>query len=292
MRSMTGYGKAEYQSDDIFMSVEIRTVNHRFLDITTQLPSYLLHKEEMVKKLIKDHLFRGRVEISIHIISEELAKKKLQTNWNMVEQYISNLQEIQTKYNLPGEISIEHIAQQSNIMEIVEETAETSSIEVMLTEIIGQAVSQVVKMRKQEGIHLNTELENYLQKTENILKWLGERRNIVIIEYQDRIKARIDEFLRNTSVFDQVKLHQDIAVLAEKGDIAEELTRLHSHIEQFRAVIKDKGAVGRKLDFIVQEMHRECNTIGSKSNDAAISAQIITLKGLIEKVKEQVQNIE
>ncbi|MFC4404634.1 YicC/YloC family endoribonuclease [Gracilibacillus xinjiangensis] len=292
MKSMTGYGKAEYKSDDLFISVQMRTVNHRFLDITTQMPSYLLPQEDLVKKIVKQYLLRGRVELSIHIDSKVLEQKKLQTNWSIVEQYVTNLQNIKNKYNLPGKITIDMIAQYPNIMETIEEASETSGIEHILMEKVTEAIKQVVKMREQEGIYLKTDLEDNLQKIENILKWLGERRNIVIIEYQDRIKARIGEYLQDASIFDQAKLHQDIAILAEKGDITEELTRLHSHIAQFRSIILETEAIGRKLDFVVQEMHRECNTIGSKSNDAEISAQVIPLKGYVEKLKEQVQNIE
>ncbi|KAB8138684.1 hypothetical protein F9U64_03450 [Gracilibacillus oryzae] len=184
MRSMTGFGKAEYKSDDLLITVQIRTVNHRFLDITTQIPSYMLYKEDAVKKSVKQYLYRGKAEITIYINSKEVEQKKLQTNWNVVEQYIANLKEIKTKYNLSGDIAMEMIAQNPLIMEIVQEVNDPSEIEGVIITLIEDALDHVINMRAQEGANLQTDLEDNLQKIENILKWLGERRNIVIIEYQ------------------------------------------------------------------------------------------------------------
>ncbi|PWU68922.1 YicC/YloC family endoribonuclease [Gracilibacillus dipsosauri] len=293
MRSMTGYGKAQYQTEDWNIIIEMRTVNHRFLDISSQIPNFLLPIENKIKQMIKKHLHRGRVELSIQIQGEQLQQQRMRTNWNLVRQYVEQLKEVQKELNLAGEITIDLVARLPQVMEIEEEDSKMSShLDSIILEKIAEALKQVEEMRKKEGQNLCIDILNYIRNIENKLKWLGERRNIVIIEYQERIKARMDEYLQDAPIIDQTKLNQDIAVLAEKGDISEELARLHSHINQFASLVHEVGAVGRRLDFIVQEMHRECNTIGSKSNDAGISEQIIHMKSDLEKIKEQIQNIE
>ncbi|WP_240468584.1 YicC/YloC family endoribonuclease [Gracilibacillus sp. YIM 98692] len=292
MYSMTGYGKAELIDGDRKIQTEIRTVNHRYFDISCHIPHYFLHIEDAIRKLVHSHLKRGRVMVSVHIDGVSLTEKSLSTDWNMVDQYLKSLQSIQDRYDLKGNLNVDVLARLPEIFEVKEEADIESELDDKVLQAVSEAVEKVKQMRKIEGKALKADLLNRANFIENKLKQLGERRKIVIIEYQERIQERIDSYLANSSVYDESKLMQEIALLAEKGDISEEITRLESHLRQFKQIIDEEDVIGRKLDFIVQEVHRELNTIGSKSNDTWISEQIIHLKSEVEKAKEQIQNVE
>ncbi|WP_235182550.1 YicC/YloC family endoribonuclease [Gracilibacillus boraciitolerans] len=289
---MTGYGREELHKEDIEVSVEIKTINHRYLDISFYIPKSLLHIEDQLKMIIQEKMKRGKIAVSIHVTGKKANEKQLHTDWDLARQYIDQLRQLQSTYQLSGDISIEMLGQFPDIFTIqeVEEADSESEESIKLT--LAKAVDKTVQMRLNEGTALKKDLLERSEKIQYKIKQLGERRKIVIIEYQERILERINKYLENTSVYDESRLYQEIAILAEKGDISEELTRLHSHLKQFQYIIEENQPVGRKLDFIVQEMNRELNTIGSKSNDPWISEQIVYLKSEAEKMKEQIQNIE
>ncbi len=292
MLSMTGFGREEFRNDQLEINAEIKAVNHRYLDITFHMPKFLLPIEDQLKKIIQDKIKRGKISVSIYISGTYAQNKQLETDWDLVDQYVDHLKQIQTKYQLAGEISIEMISQFQDIFHIEEKEEISSDTETHMKDTLEKAVIKANQMRTIEGAELR---KDFLNRTENILnniKQLGERRKIVIIEYQERILERINKYLENTSVSDDSRLYQEVALLAEKGDISEELTRINSHIKQFRQIVEETDPIGRKLDFIVQEINRELNTIGSKSNDVLISEQIVYLKSEAEKMKEQIQNVE
>ncbi|WP_226035023.1 YicC/YloC family endoribonuclease [Aquibacillus saliphilus] len=290
--SMTGYGRNVVHLNNTAISVEIRSVNHRFIDISTKIPRSLLVMEERMKKIIQSFFNRGRIEIFITIEGEGLIKHTLSVNWDLMDQYIKSVHEVKNKYNLDGSIPIDMVTNIDELFTIKENEQEFDSMHETILSALESACSKVVEMRQKEGEELVRDLVDRIKIIQTIAKQLGERRDIVIIEYRDRITKRIEEYLNDDFIKDEFKLTQEIALLAEKGDITEEVTRLRSHINQFLKTINEAGAIGRKLDFIIQEMHRETNTIGSKSNDVKISEWVVTLKSEIEKIKEQVQNIE
>ncbi|MGP4040355.1 YicC/YloC family endoribonuclease [Gracilibacillus sp. D59] len=292
MLSMTGFGREEFRNDQLEINTEVKAVNHRYLDITFHMPKFLLPIEDQLKKIVQDKIKRGKISVSIYITGTYTHRKQLQTDWDLVDQYIDQLKQLQTKYQLAGEISTEMISQFPDIFHIEEKEEISTNTETHVKHTVEKAVNKANQMRTIEGTELRKDLLTRTENIQNNIKQLGERRKIVIIEYQERILERINKYLENTSVSDESKLYQEVALLAEKGDISEELTRIHSHIKQFQQIMGETDPLGRKLDFIVQEINRELNTIGSKSNDVLISEQIVYLKSEAEKMKEQIQNVE
>ncbi|MDC3416449.1 YicC/YloC family endoribonuclease [Aquibacillus salsiterrae] len=294
IKSMTGYGRKVVTVDQLHVTVEIRSVNHRFLDISTKLPHHLFGIENKVKQVIKNHFSRGRVELFLSVDGEGYLERKLRVDWNLVDQYVDHLKTLKQKFSLSGEPSLAMMTNLENLFLIEETESPVDSIKDSIITAVGFACEEVVKMRKKEGELLEQDLRNRINLIKNIVKMLGDQREIVIIEYQERILKRIQSYINDYKEIssEDTKLVQDVALLAEKGDITEEVTRLMSHLQQFSAILNQEEAIGRKLDFITQEMHREANTIGAKSNDAEISEYVVELKSEIEKIKEQIQNVE
>lgn len=289
---MTGFGREELQYEEIEIIVEIKTVNHRYFAISFHMPNSFMPIENQLKKIIQKQIKRGKVSVSIFVAGNHANQKQLQTDWGLAEQYIMSLKQLQEKHQLSGAISVDMLTNLPGLFHTEEKDELDSAIEYLVIQTTGKATEKVQNMRLREGVELQNDLSDRIKKIKNRIKQLGERRKIVIIEYRERILDRINNYLEDTSIYDESKLLQEVALLAEKGDITEELTRIHSHIKQFEQIIEEGPLIGRKLDFIIQEMNRELNTIGSKSNDTWISEQIIYLKSEAEKVKEQIQNIE
>ncbi|WP_186577524.1 YicC/YloC family endoribonuclease [Aquibacillus kalidii] len=289
--SMTGFGNTAITVKGTNIVVEVRSVNHRFLDISTKIPRSLLVLEDKLKRIVQTFFHRGRVDIYITIEGSGFIEHTVDLNWDLANQYISKLQEVKDRFQLGGEITLEMLAKFEDVFSVKELEQQPDELKEGIMEALTEACQKVQEMRQKEGKKLIDDLVDRVKLVENTVNKLGERRDIVIIEYRDRIKARIEEYINQLDGF-QTNVYQDIAILAEKGDITEEVTRLRSHVNQFLKTISQKGAIGRKLDFILQEMHRETNTIGSKSNDVKISELVVVLKSEIEKIKEQIQNVE
>ncbi|MDX8044999.1 YicC/YloC family endoribonuclease [Gracilibacillus sp. S3-1-1] len=292
MRSMTGFGREAYQDEQLEINIEVKTINHRYFDVTFHMPKFLLPIEDQLKKIIQQEMKRGKISVSIYLTGTYTHQKQLRTDWDLVGQYMDQLKQLQENYHLTGDISIELISQFSDIFHIEEKEEINSDTEAKVKQTLELAVKKASQMRFNEGEELKKDLTKRAENIQNNIKQLGERRKIVIIEYQERILERINRYLESTPVSGDSTLYQEVALLAEKGDISEELTRIHSHVKQFQQIVGESDPIGRKLDFIVQEINRELNTIGSKSNDAWISEQIVYLKSEAEKMKEQIQNIE
>ncbi|MGR9050223.1 YicC/YloC family endoribonuclease [Halobacillus faecis] len=292
LKSMTGYGKSTVETGESRIHVEIRSVNHRFLDITTKMPHALLFLEERLKQVVKGRLARGRIDIFITLEAEELVEKKIDVNWGIVNQYITHLKDIQHRHDLTGDISIDMVSKLDNVFSEKETENDTDELKVALLDAMDNAARELVEMRAKEGQELYEDLEKRIAKVRSWLNSLDERRPRVIEEYKERIRTRVEEYTKEQIRPDETKILQEVALLAEKGDVTEELTRLQSHFVQFEDTLSMDEPVGRRLDFIVQEMHREVNTIGSKSNDGKMTEMVVNLKSEIEKLKEQVQNVE
>ncbi|GAB2561389.1 uncharacterized protein (TIGR00255 family) [Gracilibacillus alcaliphilus] len=292
MLSMTGFGREEYRSEGLTIQVEVKAVNHRYLDITFQMPSFLFPIENQLKQIVQQHVKRGKVSVSLHISGASVSPQIVETNWDLAKQYMEQLEKLQSTYRLTGDITIELLAGFPDVFQLQEQEADYSSVESKVVHVLESAVNQLHDMRQKEGDVLAKDIQERVKKMEEKIKLLGERRKIVIIEYQERIMSRIKQYLEHTPVYDETRMLTEVALLAEKGDVTEEITRIGSHLDQFQEIVKERKPIGRKLDFIVQELNRELNTIGSKSNDPWISEQIVYLKSETEKIKEQIQNIE
>ena len=290
--SMTGFGRAQKNIGNTVITAEIRTVNHRYLDFSAKIPRSFLFLEEKIKKITTAYFERGRVEVNIGIEGDSFVQKKLITDWELMDQFIKQINDAKDRYRLVGDIPVTLLTSLPEMISIQEWEQQPDKLKELIFKNIEDACKQVLEMRMEEGTFLKADLEKRLQRIRTIVLHLAEKRVYVTEAYRERIKKRVEAQLVNIESVDRDRLHQEIVLLAEKGDISEEITRLLAHLEHFREAVNGNGAIGRKLDFIVQEMHRETNTIGSKSTDPEISEITVNLKGEIEKIKEQVQNIE
>lgn len=292
VKSMTGYGKETVQIKEHMLTIEMRSINHRFLDITMKMPRNLLFLEETFKKTIKQFFSRGKIEVYITISGQGSIHRDLQVDWELLDQYMNHIKQIKKRHQLEGDIPASILVSLPDIFEVYEEEEMDDELKDSLQYVLEKACTELLAMRETEGDFLEKDIIQRLYKMRELTGKLQLIQTKVIKEYQDRIIQRIKEHTSNISHLDMPRLHQEVAILAEKGDITEELIRLGSHIEQMEKTLSEEGSVGRKLDFICQEMHREANTIGSKSMDEEINQLDVLLKSEIEKIKEQVQNIE
>ncbi|MCP3026179.1 YicC/YloC family endoribonuclease [Halobacillus sp. A5] len=292
IRSMTGYGREELNVEGVKGTLEIRSVNHRFFDFSPKIPRSLLFMEDKLKKITGDVVKRGRIDCFLNLEGEGLTSLGLQVNEDLIRQYKEQLHILKGKYELTGEISIDMVAKLDHAFSITETPKLSSGLTSAVEKAAQRALEQLLSMRESEGEQLKVDLLQRLQSLESIVNLIEAKRDSVINEYKEKIVQRIENYTKEALTEDQQRVYQEVALLAEKGDISEEVTRLYSHITQFHTLLKQGGVVGRTLDFIVQEFHREINTIGSKSNDPELSNQVVKMKSEIEKIKEQVQNIE
>ncbi|WP_067730894.1 YicC/YloC family endoribonuclease [Oceanobacillus damuensis] len=290
--SMTGYGKEILHLNNTTITIEIRSVNHRFLDVTMKMPRTFLFLEDKMKKIVNTHFQRGRVEVFAGLEGESFSRKKLTPDWELMDQYMEQLNHAKKRYDLAGEIPLSVMTTIPDFFNVQETKDGTDELHELILQGTEKACRQVSKMRMEEGKYLADDLSERLGIISEIVTKLSSQRDSVRKEYQERITERVKEFTDKSRAVDETRFHQEIVLLAEKGDITEEITRLFSHMVHFKKTMDSEAASGRKLDFIAQEMHREANTIGAKSTDPKIGEWAVLLKSEIEKVKEQVQNIE
>ncbi|WP_453997048.1 YicC/YloC family endoribonuclease [Bacillus nitroreducens] len=288
--SMTGFGRAKKELHDFTIYAELKSVNHRFCEINTRLPRQLLFLEDKIKKAIVEHVKRGRVEVFLSIEGEGLVTKTLSIDWGLLDALVLSTKQIQEKYQLTDKITTQLLLSNEHILSIEEKEKENKDLETAIIEVIQSAVQQLRQMREVEGQKLFEDILSFLGQIEKNVHNVKQYAPKVIEQYRDRIEKRIKEYVGNE--FDENRILTEVALFAEKADISEEVTRLESHISQFKETIHSNEPVGRKLDFIVQEMNRETNTIGSKANDPLIAKHVVEMKSYLEKIKEQVQNIE
>ncbi|RCW70770.1 YicC/YloC family endoribonuclease [Saliterribacillus persicus] len=292
VNSMTGYGMSKEEIDGMTVQVEVKTINHRYLDISFRSAMSLMKLEEEIKKFVNSKINRGKIEIYINVANKKEMNHIVKPNWDLIDQYIKVGKELKEKYQLDGAYDLKDLQQLEGALEVEEVQIEDSNNSFIMS-VVKNAFEDCLKMRQAEGKSLLTDLSKRIEIIKQNVDSLEALRMLVREEYQVRIQQRIKEYLKETDYVDEAKFRQDVVTLAEKGDITEEIIRLKSHISQFSDTINQKdGAIGRKLDFIIQEMHRETNTIGAKSTDSKISVEVVNMKSEIEKVKEQVQNIE
>ncbi|MEC5422751.1 YicC family protein [Virgibacillus sp. C22-A2] len=292
VRSMTGYGRSVLRLEKTTVTVEIRSVNHRYLDFTAKIPRSFLFLEDKLKRIVQSKFQRGSIDVFISIEGEGFLEKSLKADWELMDYYMETLKKAKDRYNLSGEIPAAVITTLPELITVQEIDNQPDDLKASILSSVDKACEQVAAMRREEGTFLMEDVKERIAAIQKTVMHLQLRRQNVIEEYRERIQSRVNDYLKHVVNIDESRIHQEIALLAEKGDITEEITRLFSHIDHFSATISTDGAVGRKLDFITQEMHREANTIGAKSMDAAISESTVSLKSEIEKIKEQLQNIE
>lgn len=289
---MTGYGRGNVSVQGFSATVEIKTVNNRFLDVNLRLSGELQPLEADLKRKISDRLSRGRVDVFVNY--EKTGDVIYEINRPLVSGYLSALSEIKNEFSLSGEPDLNVIARLPDALQTKKEDFDEAFAEA-IKKALGEALDELEKMREIEGKSLADELEFRLNEIEKHLPIIEAESENVLEEYSERLHKKIIEMLEKSDSqidIDQGRLAQEVAYLANRTDISEEITRLKSHIEQFRTIMKEEKEVGKRLDFLTQELNRETNTISSKTNNLTIKESSLALKSEVEKIREQVQNVE
>ena len=291
IRSMTGYGKGILSIDGREYQVEIKSVNHRYLDINIKMPRTLSYLEEVVKKEISEKIKRGKIDVFITFENNSQEGKNIKINKELAKIYIKQLKELAQEENISNNIEVIDIAKFPDILTIkIDEEDEKIKNEII--QATQEATDKIIEMKSIEGQKIAQDLLARIEKIENKIEEISKKSTGLIEEYVVKLEKRIKEILKTESV-DETRLAQEVVIYADKCSIEEEITRLKSHIYQFKNLIADNNeTIGKKLDFIIQEMNRETNTIGSKANNLEITNGVIDIKTELEDIREQIQNIE
>ena len=288
--SMTGFGRSKITKDSFSVSVEVKTVNHRFTEFNIRMPRHFNKIEDKIKKKLISSIHRGRIEVFVTIEGEGIMDRQVRVDWELLHQYIQSIEKIKQKYALIEGPSLRDLLSSEEIIHFEERESGDENLEKLVLEAVEEATRSVVQMRKIEGNALEKDIVTHLMCIQDIVRELTKIAPTVVDIYKDRLTKRIHEFVGGQ--IDEARILTEVAIFSDKADINEELTRLNSHIKQFDHIINLTEPIGRKLDFLLQEMNREVNTIGSKANDSLIAKEVVEMKSILEKMKEQVQNIE
>ena len=291
IRSMTGYGKQSLNVEKREYQVEIKSVNHRYLDINIKLPKSISYLEDTIKKEISAKIKRGKIDVFITFENNSQEGKNITINKELAKLYIEQLKELAQEEKILNNIEVMDIAKLPDIL-IVKNDEEDEKIQNELIEVVQGAISKIIEMKNIEGNKIEQDLLQRIDKIENKIVEISAKSTGLIEEYVVKLEKRIKEILK-TEELDKSRLAQEVVIYADKCSIEEEVTRLKSHIYQFRNLISNNnGTIGKKLDFLIQEMNRETNTIGSKANNLEITNGVIDITTELEDIREQIQNIE
>ena len=290
IKSMTGYGKSNMSKNLREYQVEIKSVNHRYLDVSVKMPRSLSYLEEEIKKAISSKLTRGKVDVFITFNNNSLEGRDIKINTEIARMYIKELRDLAESEGIVADIPVTEISKLPDVLTI-QNNQDDETIKSELLEVTNKAIENLVEMRKVEGEKIAQDLLVRIQDIEEKVKKISSLSTGLIEEYVVKLNTRIKELLQDQEI-DEARLAQEVVIYADKCSIEEEVTRLNSHIYQFRELLQTNEAVGKKIDFMIQEMNRETNTIGSKANNLEITNEVINMKTQIENIREQVQNIE
>ena len=291
LRSMTGFGASDLATAAGRYTVEARSLNHRFLEITVRLPRELAPLEDRIRALVQGRVLRGRVEVAI---MRENYGKRLRTvriDLDLAKAFASALNELKQALELPGSPDLAMLSGLPDLIRVEEQKEDLEAAWVAIAEGVETALSRLVAMREREGARLTSDLEQRVRRLAERANEIERRAPLVVQEYAARLARRIEEMI-GTAPIDEGRLAAEVAIFADRSDIAEETTRFRSHLAQMQQMLAGSGPAGRTLEFLVQELGREANTIGSKANDVEISRAVIAVKGDLESLREQIQNLE
>lgn len=290
IKSMTGYGKGNLSQNLRNYQIEIKSVNHRYLDISIRMPRAISYLEEKVKQEISSKINRGKIEVFINFENNSSEGKEIKINTEIAEMYINQLKALAQQQNICSNIEVTEISKLPDVLSI-QNIQEDERIQKEVLEVTKIATEKLIEMRKIEGTKIAKDLLKRIENIKEKIVKISVLSTRLIEEYVVKLESRIKEILVNQEI-DQARLAQEVVIYADKCSIEEEITRLHSHIAQFEKLLNSNDAIGKKLDFIIQEMNRETNTIGSKANNLEITNAVIDIKTELENIREQVQNIE
>ncbi len=292
IKSMTAFGRGEYMLGDKVFIAEIRSVNNRYRDVVLRIPKNLQILEDEIRSQIFTKIRRGRIEVSIHAEKNgEEAGYELELNQPLVRSYLKIISQLSDEFSLDKNLSAEYISQLKDVILIKSEEIDIDESRSGLLEALSRALDSLDVMRIQEGEAIEKDFRKRLNLIEQYLDEIQERTPLVVEEYRKRLKDRLKSLEQNIAV-DEMRLAQEIAIFADRSDITEEIVRARSHLKQFRSYMSMDDSIGRRLDFLIQEIHRESNTMGAKASDSSISARVVEVRAELEKLREQVQNVE
>ena len=291
LRSMTGFGRGEDTIGGRHIVFEIKSVNHKYFEFNSRIPRGYLFLEDKLKAYIQGKISRGKVDVFLQIETLEETDVQVLVNHSLASAYVTALQELKERYQLPDEPSLALLSKYSDIFSVHKAPEDEDAVWEAVRQVADQAIASFLKMREAEGARLKADI---LEKVGEIVALVDqvERHTPETVEhYRERLKAKIEELLQDNR-FDEQRVLTEVAIFADKVAVDEETVRLRSHFQQLQRLVDSDGPVGRKIDFLVQEMNREANTIGSKSVNSQIAYLVVDIKALIEKIREQVQNVE
>ncbi len=291
MKSMTGYGKGVVSREGRELTVELKSVNHRFLDVSMRLPRVLSCIEDTLRTTIASRLSRGHVDVFVNYRNTRSDAKTVRVDETLLSAYVAAARTANEALNLRDDLTLSNVLRLPDVTEIVPSDEDADELIALAKDAAELALDGLVEMRVAEGARLKTALLSGVNAMDAFREEILARAPFVAEEYRKKLNERIEAVLSDAEI-DRARLATEVALFADRCCIDEELVRLKSHIAQFRAYLEASEPVGRNMDFIVQEMNRECNTIGSKANDAALTKSVLACKAEIEKLREQIQNVE
>ncbi len=291
IRSMTGYGIGQKVISLGRVTAEARSNNHRYLDISLRLPKKLYPLETRIKEMVKAHFSRGRFDISIEMDSGGKDQFKLEPNVEVAQMYVHALESLKSKLNITGEVTLDLVSRARDVITVKEGEGDVSPPWEEVSEVLLSCLEALEAMRESEGRNLVLDLEGRLKRIAHHIEEVKGRSPLVLETYRKRLSERLAEMAEGMEI-DTSRLHQEVAYFADRSDITEEVVRIDSHLRQFGQMLKSDGPMGRKMEFLLQEIHREVNTVSAKANDVLISQKVVEIKAELEKMREQIQNIE
>ncbi len=291
IKSMTGFGRGHEILNGRDITVEIRAVNHRYYEFGCRIPRSLGFLEEKLKTLLNGKISRGKVEVSVLVYNVDAPDEKISINKEVVKDYIDALRSVKDEFELNDDLSLSHVMRIPDAFTVVKEEADEEQIWADVKAVAEEALTKFIAMREAEGERMKADLLSRLATIEGWVGIVEERSPIIVEEYRKKLFDKMTEVLNNANI-DESRILLEAGIFSEKTAVDEETVRLRSHIAQFRTMLEGEEAIGRKLDFLVQEMNRETNTIGSKVQDIEVTKIVVDQKSEIEKIREQIQNIE
>ena len=292
MKSMTGFGRKDYRDEEIDCSIEIKTINHRFRDFFVKIPKTLNPIEEKIRNTVSQSVARGRIEIFIKYTELGTKNRRIVFNRDLAKNYISVLNEIRRLDSMIGDdLSLSLISKFPDVIMIEEDIEDYESIWLKIQPVLEKTLDEVAASREREGNALKNDIVNRCRVIGDQVKKIKEKSPDMLARYRDELREKISSYVESVEI-DEKRLLTEVALMTDKLNIDEELTRLQSHLDRLEGMVEETEPVGRKLDFLIQEVNREINTIGSKASDLAIANIVVDVKSEIEKIREQIQNIE
>lgn len=291
MISMTGYGKGTAESEGKKITVELKSVNHRFLDLSVKIPKTMNFAEETARKILQQSFSRGHIDVYLTYENNGASDYDLFVNEGLADEYVRTAAYLADKYGIENDFTVSSLMKTADVITPSEKEQSEQAVAALIKDALEVAVEKLQEMRAKEGFALKNDLIEKADSVGVLLELVKQRAPEVVKNYRAKIEERITEALAGVDI-DEARLINEVAFFADKACIDEEIARLTAHIDNFYAILESDEPVGRKLDFLVQEMNREVNTIGSKSNDIVITNYVVNMKSEIEKIREQVQNVE